>query len=244
MLKRRGGFGAMDASEIKALRTLLASEAAAQTEPRRASGLGRLFARPSPSRPAPAPEAPRTPDPLDLDPLAPPPELEALAAAPMDGAIQPIDALPISAPPMGLWLPRRAAFGQRRAVRQEIVLDLVEPAPSPLTRLMLTSPDGARVGEIILHPGEGAPPAARRPFEPLHAETPFFPEDLEDRPAHRPAPALAPALATAPPPTPKPPKARAQKAGPEMASTFLLAGLAARLAHEEAALSARIAALA
>jgi hypothetical protein len=149
---------------------------------------------------------------------------------------------------MGLWLPRRAAFGQRRAVRQEIVLDLVEPAPSPLTRLMLTSPDGARVGEIILHPGEGAPPAARRPFEPLHAETPFFPEDLEDRPAHRPAlalaPALAPALATAPPPTPKPPKARAQKAGPEMASTFLLAGLAARLAHEEAALSARIAALA
>jgi hypothetical protein len=257
MLKRLGALGTMDAAEIKALRALLASEAAAQAEARRAPGvLGRLFARPAPnaevSRPPPSPGAddalafaaePDLDAPLDFDLAVPSPDLAPKAQLPpaTEAAIEGIAA----ALHIGALAPRRAAFGQRRAMRREVVLDLLEPAAVQLTPLLLTSPDDAPAGEIILHPGERAEPAARRaPPEPLHAETPFFPEDLEDQPG-----AVARALRplASPPFTPphavQPAKTPAPKAGPEMAATFLLAKLAARLAHEEAALSARIAAL-
>ncbi len=126
---------------------------------------------------------------------------------------------------LGCLAPRRPAFGQRT----EPVLELKESAPAELHRLTLMAANGAAVGEIILHAADRAPaadPKHRRPFERLHSETPFFPEDLADEPRSRSVQkrAAAPPLA------------------PELAATFLLATLAARLAKEEAQLRRRLSA--
>lgn len=119
---------------------------------------------------------------------------------------------------LGDLAPRRPAFGQR----SEPVLELSEPAPVEPRRLTLMAEDGAAVGEIILRAPELHAPEAevRRPFEPLHSEVPFFPDDLADEPKP---------LRKAPPPKPQ----AAAAPNPELAAIFLLAKLAARLASEE-----------
>ncbi len=129
---------------------------------------------------------------------------------------------------LGEFCPRRPAFGQRA----EGALDPRAPPASPPQRLMLMDLSGDAIGELIAQGGLEASAPARRPFEPLHAETPFFPEDLADDPAPRAR--LRPRAKPEPAPAPPEP-------APEMAATFLLATLAARLASEQAALGERLA---
>ena len=207
MLKPSGmqaGWGrGVDVEEIRRMRDLLAAQpAATQT---RAPGLHRtlktLLARRPPSPPSAPFAIPSASDAHGLD-------VFVLA----EGA--PCDPIPPELLLGGL-APRRPAFGQR----VERVLELQNPAPSAPRRLILCATGGEAVGEIILHTGGGS----------LHAQAPFFPEDLADEPFPHPMPKsiAAPELEAPPPP-------------PELAATFLLANLAARLASEEADLSRRL----
>ncbi len=226
----------MDARQIQDLRAMLASQTTA--EDTRRPGLGRTLKSLLAPRSATRPSTPlcfsseasiaSPPDPLEHKaPLL----LEADLACPTreirsGDVISPMVLL-------GDLAPRRSAFGQRA----EPVLELNDPAPAGPRRLTLMA-DGAAVGEIILHGGDIAAAsdiAPRRPFEPLHSEVPFFPDDLADdltaprRPDHfRKAAKAAPLK----PETPT----------PELAAAFMLATLAARLASEEAALNRRLAA--
>ena len=156
--------------------------------------------------------------------------------------IPPIDYRPPAADPippeilLGAFCPRRPEFGQRT----EPVLDLHVPAPAAPRRLMLIAMGGQAVGEITMHDGDTSPipELTRRSIHRLHSETPFFPEDLaDDRPApHHFLPLLAPAERLLPSIPPEPPST-------ELASAFLLATLAARLASEEAGLNQKLASL-
>jgi hypothetical protein len=208
---------------------MLAAQAAAREE--RPQGLLHKLSRllnPSTS------EAP----PLDLTPA-----MTLPAPAPVEAALwltTPLTAPSEPAPAeilLGDFCPRRPAFGQRTEPAHEPARDAVF-APAPFM-----APDREVDLGILLQDGGTeirVPP--RRRMEPLHTETPFFPEDLADDPqTHRPAAAptaaspkrprvkpKAPATAIAAPPAPGPP--------PELAGVFLLATLAARLASEEQSL--------
>ena len=208
----------MDGREIQALRAMLAAQAsetaAEKPKPRL---LSRLLGGPTDGGVAFGVQE------AALRPVSAEDDGAFLLSTPTDAPLPPQILL-------GDIAARRFAFGQRR----ERALELMEPAPREPARLTLTAPDGQTIGEIILHE-PGAP--RRRPFEAPHLETPFFPEDLEDRSDRRP---LRRITATAPT-DPKP--WRGPKPSREIAATVLLAGLAARLAHEEAALSARLSAV-
>ena len=225
MLKASEGCG-VKTREIQEIRALLAAQASVpETAAPRFGALKGFWGR---GRLAPAMPLilkaevsdPIPPSPEEVEPLL----LETEFAG-YDDAPQPCETIPPGVLLGGL-APRRPAFGQRT----EPVLDLKEAVSAEPHRLTLMGPNGAAVGEIILH-ADMAPSRdvkLRRPFEPLHSEAPFFPEDLADEPrprAARPAKAL-------PPPSPT----------PEMAATFLLATLAARLASEDAQLRRRLAA--
>jgi hypothetical protein len=202
----------VNAKEIRQMRDLLAAQPA-PSEPR-APDFHRKLTRFLARKPAPRATVPLA---LSIDPEP------AAARAPIaeDGdfslpAPDPAASEPV--PPELLLVglaPRRPAFGQR----VERVLELAEPAPAEPRRLILCAAGGETVGEIILHQGGTA----------LHAEAPFFPEDLADETFPRPR------LKSETPPVQKQPPA------PELAETFLLANLAARLASEEAALNHRLA---
>ncbi len=165
---------------------------------------------------------------------------ETVAQAPEPPALEPI-------PPqilLGGLAPRRSAFGQR----SDPVLELMEPvAPAP-RRLMLMASDGAPVGEIIIHANDAPVIPPRRPLMTLETETPYFPEDLADEPRAPVAPAPAPRRSPGMPEAARPRRALKAggparpdaPAGSELAATFLLADLAARLASEEAALQDRL----
>ncbi len=140
-------------------------------------------------------------------------ELDAIAADPTPGDPIPPELL------LGGLAPRRPAFGQR----VERVLELEAPMPAEPRRLILCASGGEAVGEIFLHAGAAG----------LHAqEAPFFPEDLADEPLPRPKPRLETAPPSEAAPAPEP--------ALELAATFLLANLAARLASEEAAFKRRL----
>ena len=133
---------------------------------------------------------------------------------------------------LGTLAPRRTAFGQRL----ETVLELSEPAQVEPQRLVLISADGAPVGEIILHTAETPVMPPRRPFAVEVMETPFFPEDLADEPSSVTRASNLRKRAVRPSPI------VVEPVRPELAATFLLADLAARLAGEEDALRQRLAA--
>jgi len=211
---------------------MLAAQAAADAP--RPKGLGRklsrLFARG---------EAADAPHPM-LPPPAPPPACEW---AKLDDALllsDPLDAVQVEpvAPEilLGAFCPRRPAFGQRMEESVDLLTTLHAQGPH--------SPHEGVLGEteLLLHSGDAIQLPPRRPREPLHTETPFFPEDLADDPAHRPLRRLT--LAPQPaPPTKKPKKPAPQTPAPDLAGSFLLATLAALLASEEAALRQNLAAL-
>jgi hypothetical protein len=218
----------MDAEAIQALRAMLAAQAAEDAARRPKFG---LLTRLSNRRPR------RQDAKLGLQ--------DIVIAEPHEDAA---DALVLSEPPdepvpaallLGDFAPRRLAFGQREAA-----LELSEPAPCEPARLMLTAPNGVAVGEIILH--ETPSPLRPRPLEAAQIEAPFFPEDLEDAPGRAPTRRL---IAPMPLPTPSPKAATGGRSGRkakptrETASAYLLARLAARLAHEAAALQASLAAV-
>jgi len=154
-------------------------------------------------------------------------------------AAEPSRAAPISPQILlGGLAPRRSAFGQR----SDPVLDLLEPAAPEPRRLMLMAADGASVGEIIIHANDGPVVPLRRPFAAPEMETPYFPEDLADEPRamrvleH--APQTLPEVCKPKRPA-RLPKVEAP-ARSELAATFLLADLAARLASEAATLQDRL----
>ncbi len=210
------------------MRALLAAQAAAASEPRKPRLGGALKSllvpksapKPIPPLLLPTPRSSGSQTATDTE--EDPPLLSDDRASAADYGPVPPQVL------LGDLAPRRPAFGQR----SEPVLELCEPAPPPTQRLTLTAPDGATVGEIILHGGElgiANDIPIRRRIEPQHSEAPFFPEDLADEPQ-----------AYAPPSRRRAPVAVAPPSGPEMAATFLLATLAARLASEEAALNSKL----
>jgi hypothetical protein len=218
----------VDARQIQDMRALLAAQPAVDEAPifkRKFRGF--LASRSAPRKADPPSEGSRTAttsrpwpetdqEPLILEnDLALPPW--PILAGPVAQESLPLQVL------LGDLAPRRPAFGQRI----EPVLELREPAPAEPRRLTLTAPDGATVGEIILHAADMRPTVqrqARRPFEPLHSEAPFFPEDLADEPRAS-------------------SKRHVKTAAPGLAAAFLLAALAARLASEDAAFRERLAAI-
>jgi hypothetical protein len=199
----------VNTEEIRQMRDLLAAQPApTQTRP---PGLRRKLTSLLTGKSPPCAKPFAIPTAAKLAPTEP--ETELLLFTPDPTPSEPI-------PPellLGGLAPRRPAFGQR----VEGVLELEAPAPAEPRRLILCAAGGEAVGEIILH----APASA------LHAETPFFPEDLADEafPRSKRQPDEPPVQKSAAPP-----------AGPELAATFLLANLAARLASEEAALTHRL----
>jgi hypothetical protein len=199
------GATSVNAEEIRQMRDLLAAQPAMSAQ--QPSGLrGKLttFLGRKPAAPCAMPPV------ADAAPVAPEPEDLVLAADPA-----PCDPIPPELL-LGDLAPRRPAFGQRA----ERVLELNDVAPEEPRRLILCAAGGEAVGEIILRGGGGGA---------LHAEAPFFPEDLADDAFPRPKRQPDKARTHEPPPP-----------APELAGTFLLANLAARLASEEAALSRRL----
>jgi hypothetical protein len=253
----------LDARQIQELRAMLAAQTAEveARPPTLARKLSRLLApRTSPWKPAsPRDEAAAPPQdaeieaPLLLDQTAPVESVEDVGY----GSLSAVPALPAPEPIppqilLGDLRPRRSAFGQR----SEPVLELHQPVITPSRRLTLMASDGAAVGEIILHANGTAPapdfstrlPSLNAWGEPLHAETPFFPEDLVDEPRllggpSRLLPTKPRALKQAAKRKPAPARI-APQATPALAGAYLLATLAARLAGEQAALAERLAALA
>jgi hypothetical protein len=218
----------MDAEEIQALRAMLAAQAAEDAAKRPTFGfLTRLSNR------RPRAEAAS----FGLQHLSTAEPDEEATDAP--ALCEPLDEPMQAALLLGDLAPRRLAFGQREAA-----LELSEPAPREPARLMLTAPNGVAVGEIILH--ETPSPLRPGPFDAVQIEAPFFPEDLEDAPGRAPPRRLiAPMPLPAPSPRPAAGGKSGRKAKPtrETASAYLLARLAARLAHEAAALQARLTAV-
>jgi hypothetical protein len=223
----------VDARQIQDMRALLAAQPTAEDAPNFTRKLrGFLASRSAPPKADPLfegsrmattsrpwPETDQEPLILENDLTLPP---WPILSGPVAQESLPLQVL------LGDLAPRRPAFGQRR----EPVLELREPAPAEPRRLTLTAPDGATVGEIILHAADMRPTVqrqARRPFEPLHSEAPFFPEDLADEPRQS-----SPRAAAKTPP-------RVAKPDAELAAAFLLATLAARLASEDAHLRERLA---
>jgi hypothetical protein len=212
---------AMDASQIRALRAVIAASCDDEASGTRRGVIARLFAPKDAARRANAPPEPSRKAAPFLEKNE-----EAAASASDIGADALEEPLAQTLHILGLG-PRRAAFGQRR----EQVVALVDVGPAPSCVLRLTPPEGAALD----HNGGGAADdhlatAARHPFQAAAGEAPFFPEDLEDSPRRGPKN-----------PTPadevQPPVDRSS----DMASTFLLASLAARLAQEAAVLNARLA---
>jgi hypothetical protein len=218
----------MDAEEIQALRAMLAAQAAEDAARRPKFG---LLTRLSNRRPR------REDESIGLQDIAiAEPDEDAADALVLS---EPLDEPVPAALLLGDLAPRRLAFGQREAA-----LELSEPAPREPARLMLTAPNGMAVGEIILHETPG--PLRPRPFEAVQIEAPFFPEDLQDAPGRASTRRL---IAPMPLPAPSPKSGAGGKSGRkgkptrETAAAYLLAGLAARLAHEAAALQARLTAV-
>ena len=234
----------MNATEIQEVRAMLAAQTTA-TEERRPPTLARTLSRllaPSVSFGAPSPS------PVVLAGIDEPP---APDEAPLLLAEEITLSAPIEAVPpellLGALSPRRAAFGQR----SETVLELSEPVAVEPQRLVLVGTDGAPVGEIILHAVETPVIPPRRPFAAEVMETPFFPEDLADEPSSvtRASKLRRRAVRTGgviselnPTELKRPELRRVEPDRPELAATFLLADLAARLASEDEALRQRLAA--
>ncbi len=223
----------MDASEIQQLRAMLAAQAMA--EDARPRGLLQKLSR------LLTPATWETPSPLDLTP-----EMSLSASAPMEGALwltAPSDATPAEIL-LGDFCPRRPAFGQR-----------TEPSLEPEQTLpsLAATDSEAELGILLQDGGMAIRVPPRRRNEPLHAETPFFPEDLADDPdARRPSALLARALTRVTPARSQPPVQAVQappapppeaSPPPELAGVFLLAGLAARLASEDQTLRQSLQAL-
>jgi hypothetical protein len=215
--------GAMDASQIKALRAVIAASCEEEASRTGRGVFARLFAPKDAVRGASdSPQPPHNAAPF-------PHQDENAAAAALDIAADPSEG-PMVQTLLILGLgPRRAAFGQRR----EQVMALVDVGPAPTCVLRLTAPDGAALDDIG---GRGADnplaTAARQPYQAAGGEAPFFPEDLEDSP-RRGQTHPAPGVEVEPP---------ADKSS-DTAATFLLASLAARLADEAAVLNARLVSL-
>jgi hypothetical protein len=220
-------IGAMDASQIRALRAAIAASCEDEATRAKRSVLARLFAqkdapvrtggRSTPPSPGEAPAFPREED-----------EAATVADAPF-AAIPLEECAAQSLLLLGLG-PRRTAFGQRR----EQVMELVDVTPTPSSLVRLGPPDGAALAGPDGFGADAAPATShRRIFQAAISEAPFFPEDLEDVPRRRAPSRRTPCSG-----------ADAVAAPPKgMAATFLLARLAARLAHEAAVLNARLASI-
>jgi hypothetical protein len=148
--------GAMDASQIKALRAVIAASCEEGASRTGRGVFARLFAPKDAVRGASdSPQPPHNAAPF-------PHQDENAAAAALDIAADPSEG-PMVQTLLILGLgPRRAAFGQRR----EQVMALVDVGPARTCVLRLTAPDGAALDDIG---GRGADnplaTAARQPYQ-------------------------------------------------------------------------------